>query len=170
MRGLFGSLVMMSAAVAHAEPAALNVRVDAIGAGNAIPVEYTCNGAATPPTISWSGVPKGTQSIAVLVEDPDAPSGTFTHLIAINLPATQTSLDLAKPLPAGAMFGKNDAGKTGYYPPCPPSGVHHYHFRVYALDRRAPDGQGLTRTSFLQAVKGHVLAQGELVGTYQARR
>jgi Raf kinase inhibitor-like YbhB/YbcL family protein len=165
MRVLFGSLVMMSAAVAHAQPASLTVRVDAVGAGNSIPVEFTCNGDATPPTISWSGVPKGTQTVAVLVDDPDAPRGTFTHVLAINLPATQTSLDLGQGLPPGASFGRNDAGKAGYYPPCPPSGVHHYHFRVYALDQRL-GSVAMTRTSFLRGITGHVLASGELVGTY----
>jgi Raf kinase inhibitor-like YbhB/YbcL family protein len=170
MRVLLGSLIaMLGVAIAQAQPASLVVRTDAVGERSEIPVAFTCNGASLRPTVSWSQPPAGTKSIALLIDDPDAPSGMFVHLLAVNIPPMQSSLALSRPLPMGVSVGRNGTGKVGYFAPCPPNGMHHYHFRVYALDRRAPDAQGLTRMTFLQAVKGHVLAQGELIGIAQSR-
>jgi Raf kinase inhibitor-like YbhB/YbcL family protein len=146
-------------------PASLSVTSTAFANNSPIPAEYTCDAGETAPPLSWSKVPDGTRSIAVLVEDPDAPKGTFTHWLVTNLPATTTSL--TSTLPEGAVAARNDRGTTGYTGPCPPSGVHHYQFRVYALDITLP--AAMTRTAFLNKVSGHVLASGQLVGTHQKR-
>lgn len=148
-----------------AKPSALTVTSSAFSANETIPIEYTCDGSETSPPLSWSGVPADAKSVALLVEDPDAPKGTFTHWLVTDIPATTTSLDKAAAPPAGAMVAKNDKGGSGYAGPCPPTGRHHYHFRVYALDKTL--GKAMTRSELLSAIKGHVLAQGDLVGTYQ---
>jgi len=148
-----------------AKASSLTVTSSAFSANGAIPAEYTCDGSETSPPLSWSGVPSTAKSIAILVEDPDAPKGTFTHWLVTDIPTTTSSLDKGASPPAGAMAAKNDKGNTGYAGPCPPTGQHHYHFRVYALDKTL--GKITTRAELQSAIKGHVLAQGELVGTYQ---
>lgn len=150
-------------------PASLEVTSTAFANNQAIPTDYTCEGTdsatATAPPLAWSKVPAATKSIAILVDDPDAPKGTFTHWLVTNIPATTTSITGS--LPRGAIAAKNDKGATGYAAPCPPSGLHHYHFRVYALDVSLPEA--MTRAEFLSAARGHILATGQLVGTYQKR-
>ncbi len=146
-------------------PATLEVSSTAFKNNEAIPGEYTCDGAQLAPPLSWSKVPAGTRSIAILVEDPDAPKGTFTHWLVTGIPPATASI--SKELPHGAVESKNDAGKTGYVGPCPPSGTHRYEFRVYALDIALP--KAMSRTEFLKAAEGHTLAMGQLVGTYARR-
>jgi Raf kinase inhibitor-like YbhB/YbcL family protein len=145
--------------------ATLQVHSSAFNNNGAIPEEYTCEGAEVSPPLAWSAVPSRTKSIAILVEDPDAPKGTFTHWLVTGIPPTTTSLDQGAALPAGAIVSKNDKGAAGYAGPCPPSGRHHYKFQVFALDIGLP--KGLTRLDLASAIKGHVLASGMLVGTYQ---
>lgn len=128
-----------------------------------IPPEYTCEGANKAPDLSWSGVPDDARSLAILVEDPDAPHGTVTHWLAVNIPTSEKSAD-AGALPPTAAIAKNEKGKTEYTGPCPPAGTHHYHFRVYALDTTLATPSD--RVDFLKKIDGHVLAQGDLVGTY----
>ncbi len=172
MRLFIISSVLLSAAVASAAPAKLTVMSDAFAQASTIPLEYTCDGAGTAPMLTWSAVPAGTRSIAILVDDPDAARGPFTHLLVTNLPADQESLDLGTALPVGTSESRNDSGTTGYLAPCPEDGTHHYHFRVYALDARvarAPATRAVTRAAFLRGIEGHVLAEGELVGVYAAR-
>jgi Raf kinase inhibitor-like YbhB/YbcL family protein len=130
-----------------------------------IPSEYTCDGPDISPQLSWSRVPPATQSIAIVVDDPDAPGGTYTHWVVTGIPPTTTSLPKAARLPAGAMAAKNDKGLAAYSGPCPPSGRHHYRFRVYALDMKLPKATG--RAELLDAMQGHVVASGQLVGTYE---
>jgi hypothetical protein len=129
-----------------------------------IPSEYTCDGRNISPPLSWSQVPATTKSIAVVVDDPDAPRGTFTHWIVTGIPPKTTSLG-KQMLPTGAVAAKNDMGIAGYSGPCPPSGRHHYRFRVFALDVRLPPG--LSRDELKNAMEGHVVANGQVVGTYQ---
>ena len=172
MRILPGSLVLLVAAAASAAPERLAVSSDAFVTNSAIPVQYTCDGAAKAPMLTWSAMPGGTKSVAILVDDPDAERGPFTHMLVTNLPASQTSIDLSAALPSDASLGRNDTGALGYLAPCPKDGEHHYHFRVYALDgriRKAPANHTVTRESFLRGINGHVLSQGELVGTYAPR-
>jgi Raf kinase inhibitor-like YbhB/YbcL family protein len=140
-----------------------------------IPRKYTCDGEDRSPPLAWSGVPTQARSLALTCDDPDAPSGTWSHWVAFNLPPEVASLPegLAASDPAhldsGAEVrqGKNDFGKIGYGGPCPPSGTHRYIFRLYALDTTVELQAGATRGSLLASATGHVLAEGRLTGKYQ---
>lgn len=148
-----------------AEPEAPNgatfaVTSTAFTANGSIPIEHTCEGANVAPPLAWSGAPAATQSYAVIVDDPDAPSQTWVHWVVANIPAATTQL------PAG-VDGKNDFGKLGWGGPCPPSGRHRYVFKVYALDQPTLGSAGMTKPQLLGAIRGHVLAKGELIGTYE---
>jgi Raf kinase inhibitor-like YbhB/YbcL family protein len=149
-------------------PASLEVSSTAFANNTPIPAEFTCDGADTAPPLSWSKVPAGTKSIAILVDDPDAPKGTFTHWLVTGIAPTTTSIGGS--LPEGAVAAKNDKGTEGYAGPCPPSGEHHYRFRVYALNTTLP--KEMTRAELLRKTSGHILATGQLTGTYrkEARR
>ncbi|HEX5059636.1 MAG TPA: YbhB/YbcL family Raf kinase inhibitor-like protein [Kofleriaceae bacterium] len=172
MRNAILPLVFLAAlptgALANKAPASLTVKSSAFANNAAIPAEYTCDGSETSPPLSWSNVPAGTKSVAILVDDPDAPMGTFTHWLVTGIPPSTTSVDKGAAIPAGAMAQKNDKGKDGYAGPCPPSGRHRYRFHVYALDIAKP--KSMTRSAFLAEINGHTLAAGELVGTYQRQR
>ena len=144
----------------------------AFAMGGAIPDRYAC-GPCSPP-LSWSEAPAGTQSIAVLCDDPDAPAGDWVHWVLFNLAPDVRSLpehvarDAA--LPGGAIQGVNDYGRNGYDGPCPPPGqTHRYHFKVFALDARLDLASTARKADLVRAMRGHVLAQGEVVGT-SARR
>lgn len=169
MRNFILSALILSnaAAVAFAEkpaPASLEVTSTAFANNGAIPTELTCDSSEpAPPPLAWSKVPAATKSIAILVDDPDAPNGRFTHWLVTNIPPTTTSLSGA--LPEGAVAAKNDNGTHGYAAPCPPSGRHRYQFRVFALD--VSFHNSMTRAEFLAATRGHVLATGQLIRTYQ---
>ena len=146
-------------------PAVLEVTSTSFTDQNPIPAEHTCDGDDQPPPLSWSKVPVNTKSIAILVDDPDAPNGTFTHWLVTGLPATTTSL--SGTLPPGAVAAANDKGTPGYAGPCPPTGSHRYQFQVFALDTTLP--AVLTKADFSKKIKGHVLATGQLVGMYRRR-
>ena len=136
--------------------------------GRPIPANYTCSGADTPPPLRWSGMPGGARSIALTVIDPDAPGKPFVHWILFNLPPSTSELPEGAQPPAGSVQGHNDFGGTGYRGPCPPSGpAHHYHFKVYALDTELSSRAGESEAAIQDAVRGHVLASGELVGTFK---
>ena len=136
--------------------------------GAAIPKRHTCDGGDFSPPLFWSGVPAGTRSFAVVVDDPDA-SG-FTHWLLFNIPASTASLAegiKSGTLPLGAAEGSNDFGSIGYRGPCPPSGTHRYSHRVYALDLASVGPPPPTKERFEASIKTHVLAQAELIGTYR---
>ena len=148
----------------------MRVTSSAFEAGMPIPKKYTCSGEDISPDLHWSNVPNGTKSIALICEDPDAPSGTFVHWVLYDLPGTATDLPAAQPkgenLSTGAKQGRNDFRKVGYAGPCPPAGKpHRYFFKVYALDDATRLHAGAKKAELLAAIKGHVLAEGELVGT-----
>ncbi len=145
-----------------APPAALGVTSPAFADNDPIPVDYTCDGSQVPPPIEWSPVPEGTRSIAILIDDPDAPRETFTHWLVTGISPRVTSLE--GELPPGAIVGENDRGFTNYTGPCPPAGRHYYRFIVYALDITP---QSTRRAAFLREIDGHVLATGRLVGSYE---
>ena len=154
-------------------PHELRVSSPSFRHGASIPVQHTGDGADLAPDLSWSQPPPGTQSIAVLVDDPDAPdpdhpTRVWTHWIITGVPPTVTALHGGR-LPAGAVLGTNDFGKRTWGGPQPPVGRHRYFFRIYALDIRL-DAPGITRLELLAAMKGHILAQGQLVGTYGAMK
>jgi Raf kinase inhibitor-like YbhB/YbcL family protein len=140
-----------------------------------IPAEYTCEGADVPPALEWSGVPAGARSLVLIVDDPDAPDPkapkmTWVHWVLYNLPPTSTGLPegaATSGLPEGTLDGLNDWKRTGYGGPCPPIGRHRYFHKLYALDTVLPDLGKPTKKDVEKAMQGHVLAQAELVGTYQ---
>ncbi|MGH8353651.1 MAG: YbhB/YbcL family Raf kinase inhibitor-like protein [Pseudomonas sp.] len=141
-----------------------------------IPPRYTCEGKDVSPPLAWSAVPPGTQSLALIVDDPDAPDPAapqtiWVHWVLYNLPASTTELaeDLHA-LPPGTLQGLNDWGKTGYGGPCPPIGTHRYFHKLYALDCVLPDLGQPTKAQLESAMRGHVLAQAELIGTYHKGR
>lgn len=144
----------------------LVVQSPAFRAGETIPVEYTCSGANRSPALGWSGLPEESASVAFVVDDPDAPGGTWVHWIGWNLPAKATSL--AAGATGGFVQGTNSFGKLGWGGPCPPKGhgAHRYFFRVYALDRVLSLAEGATRVELDRAMKGHILAQGEVMGKF----
>jgi Raf kinase inhibitor-like YbhB/YbcL family protein len=144
--------------------------------GHPIPVRHTEDGEDLSPPLSWSGLPKGTQELALIVDDPDAPTAEpWVHWVIYNIPADAPGLDEGVPRtptlqnPAGSLQGRNTWGTIGYRGPAPPKGhgTHHYHFKLYALDAPLGIGPGLDKKAVLEAVSGHVLGQKELVGTYQ---
>jgi Raf kinase inhibitor-like YbhB/YbcL family protein len=140
--------------------------------GGRIPAKFTCNGAGVSPQLAWSAPPAATASFALIVTDPDAPDGTFVHWVLYDLPAAARSLPEGVPaqgqLPDGSRQGRNDFGDLGYGGPCPPGhSPHHYHFTLYALDAKLNLPAGATRAQVEAAMKGHILASGELIGTYQ---
>ncbi len=140
--------------------------------GGEIPPEYTCDGADISPPLSWSGLPDGTKSLVLVVEDPDAPSGTFRHWAAFDIPAGARGLDRGYgPSRPGQGFreARNDFGKAAYGGPCPPRGhgVHHYHFRLLAISRPTLDLRALsTAAEVLKAAQPYAIRSVELVGTY----
>ncbi len=141
-------------------------------AGQPIPMQYTCDGVDMSPPLAWEGVADGVRSLALICDDPDAPGGTWVHWVLFNLPANVAALEagLAKTgtLPNGARQGRNDFKHLGYGGPCPPPGrAHHYVFRLYALDAEMKLPSGATKAELLRAMKGHILAQAELVGIYR---
>jgi Raf kinase inhibitor-like YbhB/YbcL family protein len=132
----------------------------------AIPAKYTCDGIGVSPPLSWSDVPDQTRSIAILVDDPDSADHPFLHWLVTDVPPDVHALDEGAALPRDSQIAETDAGTASYYGPCPASGRHHYRFHVYALDTvlgHRLDG----RDAFLAAIAGHVLDEGELVGTYE---
>jgi Raf kinase inhibitor-like YbhB/YbcL family protein len=131
--------------------------------GGMIPARFTCDGQNTPPTLRLFGVPATAKSLVLVVDDPDAPGGTFTHWLVWNINPASKEIGAAT---KGAAQGRNDFDRLGYGGPCPPSGVHHYRFKVYALDAvlKLPSGSG--RTALELAIQGHIAAQGMLVGEY----
>jgi len=150
-------------------PSTLTVTSRAFGAGDAIPAEYTCDGAGRVPPLSWSGVPTDAAALALVVDDPDAPGGTFTHWVVLDLPPSTRELPTGE-LPQGAAQALNSAGKVGYYPPCPPSGSHRYQFTVFALSQPTGLTDGTALQKALDAVGSRASAQGRLVGRYSRGR
>jgi len=135
-----------------------------------IPVKHTCDGEDTSPPLQWSDPPAGTQSFALIADDPDAPVGTWVHWVLYNLPSEARALPEAVPsaadLPDGSRHGENSWGRMDYGGPCPPSGTHRYFFKLYALDQALDLEAGATKDQLLQAMDEHILAQTELMGTY----
>jgi hypothetical protein len=142
----------------------------AFAPGEPIPRRYTCDGEDISPPLGWGEPPAGTQSFALMCDDPDAPAGTWVHWVLYDLPAGARGLPEAVPpdaeLADGGRHGENSWGRLGYGGPCPPSGTHRYFFRLYALDTALGLGAGASKEQLLQAMEGHVLAQAELMGTY----
>lgn len=139
--------------------------------GGMIPSKYTCDGANISPPLQWSGLPPNTKSIALIVDDPDAPGKTWVHWVLYDLSPTRTELDEdIKPktgVSGGGKQGSNDFRQSGYGGPCPPSGTHRYFFKIYALDVETSLRDGATKDELERAMQGHILSHGELLGRYQ---
>ena len=140
--------------------------------GDRIPTKYTCQGQDISPPLVWREPPAGTQTFALILDDPDAAGGVFTHWILFNIPGNSRELPEALPtqaqLASGALQGKNHFGKIGYGSPYPPPGrTHRYQFTLYALDSLLDLKAGTSKKEVLDAMQGHVLAQGQLTGTYK---
>jgi Raf kinase inhibitor-like YbhB/YbcL family protein len=143
--------------------------------GERIPERFTCDGEDLSPALAWHGVPVETRSFALICDDPDAPRGTWVHWLLYNLPAEAAELGAGVPrlpeLPSKARQGIHDGGDVGYGGPCPPAGKpHRYFFRLHALDTSLNLPPGVNRADLEQAMAGHVLAVGTLMGTYERRR
>lgn len=151
---------------------AFQIATKAFRDGGVIPKKYTCDGPDVSPPLAWSDPPSGTQSLALIVDDPDAPAGTWVHWVLYDLPPAMRELPEGVPqdrqLPNGAAQGRNDFGKPGYNGPCPPRGpAHRYFFKLYALNSKANLRPLASKNDLERAMKGHVLAQAELVGKFQ---
>jgi Raf kinase inhibitor-like YbhB/YbcL family protein len=150
----------------------------AFQAGGPIPPEYTCDGDGVSPPLEWRGAPPGARSLALIVDDPDAPGPAapkrvFVHWVLYDLPAADGALARGvrdDALPRGTRIGSNDRNARGYTPPCPPIGQHRYFFRLHALDTELSDLGDASRSRVDDAMQGHVLATAELVGTYARSR
>ena len=143
--------------------------------GAQIPKKFTCDGEDGSPELRWSGVPSGVKSIAVISDDPDAPGGTWVHWVVYGLPPESTGLPPAvattETLAGGGKQGTTDFKRLGYGGPCPPQGHggHHYFFKVYVLDSESTLEAGATKADLLAEMDGHILGQGQLVGTYERK-
>lgn len=165
----------LAVASTHAAAPALTLRSSSFAAHGAIPARHTCDGADRSPALAWSGVPAGTRSLVLIVDDPDAPDPaapqrTWVHWVLYDLPPSVTSLAegvAPRRLPPGTRQGLNDWGAAGWRGPCPPVGRHRYFFKLAALDVALPQIPHADKAAVERAMHGHVLARAELVGHYQ---
>jgi Raf kinase inhibitor-like YbhB/YbcL family protein len=149
------------AAPGAAAPTTITVTSTAFREGATIPAAYTCKGAGTSPPLAWSGLPSSARSVALVVDDPDAPNGTYTHWVLWDIPTGTTSIAEGA-VPPGARQGTNSGGHRGWDGPCPPSGTHHYRFTVYAEPKLPNLADGSPLTTTLPALRGHAVGQGRL--------
>lgn len=149
----------------------MNIASSAFAHNEPIPRLYTCQGRDISPPLAWSGVPAAAKSLVLIVDDPDAPDPahprtTWVHWLLYNLPVACTLPEAVKTLPAGTLEGINDWKRSGYGGPCPPIGRHRYFFKLYALDSVLPDLRFPTKAVLEEAMRGHVIAEAQLIGTY----
>jgi len=165
-----GASAILLAAIASfaAGGAKMKITSSAFQQGGNIPSKFSCDGANTNPPLQISDVPPEAKSLVLIVDDPDAPSGLFTHWAIWNI-SPQTSTIAEGSTPKGVQ-GANDFGKSAYGGPCPPSGAHRYYFKIFALDRELDLPSGAKRSQLDAAMKGHVVAQGELMGRYARKK
>jgi Raf kinase inhibitor-like YbhB/YbcL family protein len=142
--------------------------------GDMIPSKYTCDGDDISPSLQWTELPKNTQSLALISDDPDAPMGTWVHWVIYNIPPSITGLPEGLPatekLMNGERQGMTNFGRVGYGGPCPPGGTHRYYFKFYALDKGLDLKPGATKSQLLKAMEGHILAEAELMGRYTRKK
>jgi Raf kinase inhibitor-like YbhB/YbcL family protein len=181
MRWVGFTLFFLSAALAKSDGGSImefKLKSQSFDQNGKIPMQYTCEGEDVSPHLSWSGAPKGTKSFILISDDPDAPDPkapkmTWVHWVLYNLPPDVSELKLGvaqSELPAGTKEGLNDWKRTGYGGPCPPIGKHRYFFKLYALTKVLPDLETPTKAALEKAMKDHVLAKTELMGTYEKQK
>jgi len=176
LRFLTGTLLLVFASCAQGEGKMekIELKSPAFRNGETIPSENTCDGADISPALEWSGVPATAKSLAIISNDPDAPMGNWSHWVLYDLPPSLHAIPAGLPAyekpSIGGTHGVTDFGSLGYGGPCPPSGTHRYFFRIYALDEVLGLKPGASQKQVEKAIQEHVLAQGELMGTYQRKR
>ena len=143
----------------------LTITSSAFESKGVIPAKYTCDGEDVNPPLSFEGVPEGTESLVLIVDDPDAPMGTWDHWVVWNIPSVEKIEENNVP----GTEGLNDFGKHSYGGPCPPSGTHRYYFKVYALDRKLDLPSNSRKRNVEKAMEEHILAKGQIVGLYSRR-
>ena len=159
------ALALLATASSQGAGAGFQITSSAFPEGKEIPKRFTCDGENVSPPLAWTGAPVGTKAFALILDDPDAPSGLFTHWIVFNIPASSHSLpEGVKP---AADQGTNDFGKPGYGGPCPPKGRHRYFFHLYALKNELSGLKSPNRKEMDAALKGHVAGEALFMGTYQ---
>jgi Raf kinase inhibitor-like YbhB/YbcL family protein len=168
---IIGAFASAFAAIASfaAGGAKMKVTSSAFQEGGNIPSKFTCDGADVNPALRFEGAPAEAKSLVLIVDDPDAPVGLFTHWLVWNIDP-KTSEIAESSAPGGAVQGTNDFPKKGYGGPCPPSGTHRYYFKIFALDQTLDLKPGAKRTEVDAAMRGHVIAQGELMGRYSRKK
>lgn len=168
-----GMLLFILTMHAGGDAMGFEIRSPAFQQDGMIPSRYTCDGDDISPELTWSDVPEGTRSLALICDDPDAPMGTWVHWVIYNIPPDKRSLAEAFPkdkkIPDGTLQGITDFRRTGYGGPCPPGGTHRYYFKLYALDTVLSLSAGKTKQELLDAMKGHQLAEAGLMGRYKRR-
>jgi hypothetical protein len=175
---IFAGVVLLIAAAAWPQARqggsamSFNMNTTAFQPGGDIPRKFTCDGLDVSPALSWTDPPPGTQSFALIADDPDAPVGIWVHWVAYDLPASARQLpegvSKTDAMPGGGVQGVNDFGKAGYGGPCPPPGKpHRYYFKLYALDSKLNLKPGATKKAVEQAMQGHILAQAEVMGRFK---
>ena len=170
--------LVLHSAYAEEKVMTMTLTSSAFASNQSIPKLYTCEGRDLSPPLTWTGVPAGTKSLALILDDPDAPDPaapqvTWVHWVLYNIPPSAAGLPqgaASGALPAGTLEGLNDWGRTGYGGPCPPIGRHRYFHKVYALSVVLPNLSRPNKAALEQAMKGHILGQTQLVGTYQKAR
>ena len=165
-----GVVAILLAAIASFAAGGMRMKITspAFQEGGNIPSKFTCDGSDTSPPLQINGVPAEAKSLVLIADDPDAPGGLFTHWLLWNVPAQTKSI--AEGSASNGVQGTNDFGKSGYRGPSPPPGVHRYSFKVFALDRELDLSSGAKRSQLDAAMKGHVVAQGELMGRYARKK
>jgi len=165
---LASAILLIVVASFAAGGAKMKITSPAFQQGGNIPSKFSCDGGNTNPPLQLSDVPSGAKSLVLIVDDSDAPGGSFTHWAVWNV-SPQTTAIAEGSTPKGVQ-GTNDFGKSGYGAPCPPSGAHRYYFKIFALDRQLDLSSGARRGQLDAAMKGHVVAEGELMGRYSRKK
>jgi Raf kinase inhibitor-like YbhB/YbcL family protein len=166
---VLGAVAIGLATAVGAGGGKMKIKAVAFQEGENIPSKFTCDGADANPPLLFEGAPAEAKSLALIVDDPDAPGGLFTHWLVWNIDPKTTTVEENSAPPNGVQ-GKNDFGKSGYGGPCPPSGTHRYFFKIFALDRQLDLAAGSKRAQLDAQMRGHIVAQGELMGRYSRGR
>lgn len=160
---IFTATIICSVILTTLSPGSLQITSTAFMDNSTIPYRYTCEGQNINPPLRIGAIPDNAKTLALVVEDPDAPNGTVIHWMAWNIPVTMDIAENSKP----GTEGYNTKGQRGYMGPCPPTGTHHYIFNIYALDTKLALPDNATRKEFEKAIQGHILAKGQLTGLYK---